>query len=110
MGIFDFFRRRNPDGAVARRERIMRLHGLTIRYVTERETDNENVVGRGGNISVRDDELILFTSGDILFRAPISQITVSDLMSGDGVMIEGPNAAEDGRARSLIAHFVYYRK
>ena len=110
MSLFDLFKRKNPDSSAARRQRILRLHGLVIRYVTERVDDGENVVGRGGNISVRDDELILLTSGDILFRAMIDDIEVSNLMSGDGVVITGPNTVEGGKHRSLIAHFVYYRK
>ena len=110
MSLFDLFKRKNPDSSAARKERILRLHGLAIRYVTERVEDNDNVVGRGGNISVRDGEFILFTSGDILFRAMTDDIDVSNLMSGDGIVITGPNTAEGGKVRSLTAHFVYYRK
>ena len=32
------------------------------------------------------------------------------LMSGDGVILRGPNLLEDGRERTLTVHFVYYRK
>ena len=31
-------------------------------------------------------------------------------MSGNGVVISGPNLLEDGKVRTITAHFVYHRK
>ncbi len=86
------------------------LHGLVIRYVTERHEDNEDVIGRGGNLSVRDDELLVFSSGEILLRAKIDELDISELMSGDGVILSAPNIEEGGRVRTMTAHYVYHRK
>lgn len=108
-----FFRKlfgRGETGRAYRRERAARLHGLVIRYVTERHGDNEDVIGRGGNLSVRNGELLVFSSGEILLRANVDELDVSELMSGDGVILTAPNLEEDGRVRTMTAHYVYHRK
>ena len=91
-------------------QKVRDLHGMAIRYVTERRDDNDDVVGRGGSLSVRDDQLLVFSSGDIIFRAPVAEGKASDLLSGDGVVIEGPDMTQGGRVRRIIAYYVYHRK
>jgi hypothetical protein len=93
-----------------RQKRAAELHGQAIKYVTERVDENDNVVGRGGSISVRDGQLLLFASGEILLRADVEALEASYLLSGDGVVLTAPNLEEEGRVRSYIAYFVYYRK
>ena len=102
--------RENPQSRAYREKKAKALHGLVIRYVTERHGDNEDVIGRGGNLSVRGGELLVFSSGEILLRAPIDQLDVSELMSGDGVILTAPNLEEGGRVRTMTAHYVYHRK
>lgn len=97
---------KNATGA----KRALELHGQLIKYVTERVDGNDNVVGRGGSISVREDILLLFSSEKILLRAEIASLEASYLLSGDGVVLTAPNLEEGGRVRSYIAYFVYYRK
>ena len=104
------FKNKNPNSASYRAERAKELHGQAIRYVTERKGDVDEIVGRGGCLSVRNGEFLLLTSGDILMRTPVEELQASYLMSGDGVVLTAPNTLEDGRVRTLIAHFVYYRK
>lgn len=86
------------------------LHGQPVKYVTERREDNEDVIGRGGAMAVHGDTFIVDSSGERLFVCNISELEVSTLMSGDGVIISGPNLLEDSKMRSIIVHFVYYRK
>lgn len=90
--------------------RARSLHGKPVRYVTERREDNEDVIGRGGAIAVHGDTLIVDSSGDRIFVCPIDELEVSDLMSGDGVILRGPDRLSDGRERTVTVHFVYYRK
>lgn len=101
---------KNTKSRRYRAARAARLHGLVIRYVTERHGDNEDVIGRGGNLSVRGGELLVFSSGEVLLRAPVNELDVSELMSGDGVILTAPNLEEDGRMRTITAHYVYHRK
>ena len=111
MGFFDrLIRKKAPNSAAAKKSRAMELHGQAIKYVTERVDDNDNVVGRGGSISVRNGELLLFSSDKILLRADVEELDASYLLSGDGVVLTAPNIEEGGRERRYIAYFVYYRK
>ena len=102
--------KKKPTSVAARKSRAMELHGQAIKYVTERVDDNDNVVGRGGSISVRNGELLLFSSDKILLRADVTLLDASYLLSGDGVVLEAPNIDEGGRVRRYVAYFVYYRK
>ncbi len=98
------------DSYAFRLARARELHGQVIKYVTEQRDGNEDVVGRGGALCLKDDKFIVDTSGDRLFVCDVGMMDASYLMSGDGVVIKGPNLLEDGRERTLTAHFVYYRK
>ena len=59
---------------------------------------------------MKGDEFIIDTSGDRLFVCDVKDLEASYLMSGDGVIVKGPNKLEGGRQRILTVHFVYYRK
>ncbi len=100
----------NTKSRAYRYKRAQMLHGLTIRYVTERREENDDVIGRGGNLTVHGDEFLVFSSGEILLRADIAALEISELMSGDGVILTAPNLEEGGRVRTMTAHYVYHRK
>lgn len=111
MGILEKLGLKKGDSSIAaRKSRAMELHGQAIKYVTERVCDNDNVVGRGGSISVRNGQLLLFSSDKILLRADITLLDASYLLSGDGVVLTAPNIEEGGKERRYVAYFVYYRK
>ena len=97
----------NPNSYSYKLERAKELHGQVIKYVTERVDNNEDVVGRGGALAVHGDTFIVDSSGDRLFVTDIKNLDVSWLMSGDGVIIKGPNMLEGGRERTITVHFVY---
>jgi hypothetical protein len=100
----------NPDSYAYKLKTARSLHGQTIKYVTERRNDNDDVVGRGGALTLKDDKFIVDSSGERLFVCYVAELNASMLMSGDGVIISGPNLLEDGKKRVLTVHFVYYRK
>ena len=112
MSIFSklFVGGKKEDSYAVKLERAMSLHGQVVKYVTERRNDNDDVVGRGGALTVKEDTFIIDSSGDRLFVCKIADMDASTLMSGDGVIIRGPNLLEDGKLRTLTVHFVYYRK
>lgn len=111
MGFFERLKgRKSPNSASARKSRALELHGQAIKYVTERVDENDNVVGRGGSISVRNGQLLLFSSDKILLRADVLALDASYLLSGDGVVLSASNLEEGGKERRYIAYFVYYRK
>jgi len=100
----------NPNSAAYRMEQAAKISGQAVKYVTERKDDNDDIVGRGGSVTAVDNKLIIDSSGERLFISEIRDVDISWLMSGNGVIISGPNELEDGRHRALTVHFVYYRK
>ncbi len=105
-----FGKSKNPDSYAFRLERAKSLHGQVIKYVTERVDGNEDVIGKGGALCLHGEDFIVDSSGDRLFMCNVRDLEASNLMSGDGVVIKGPNALEGGRLRIITVHFVYYRK
>lgn len=86
-----------------------KIAGKHIKYVTERIDNEDVVIGREGSLCLRDGEMIVFASADILFRTPVESLTASELMSLDGVILTGPDLAHDGIERTVIAYYLYYR-
>jgi hypothetical protein len=112
MSIFKkIFKVGNRPGSYHYRlEKAKELHGQVIKYVTERRGDNDDVVGKGGALALHGETFIVDSSGDRLFMCNVADLEASMLMSGDGVIIKGPNLLEDGKVRTITVHFVYYRK
>ena len=98
------------DSYAFRMERAKELHGQPVKYVTEHRFGNEDVIGRGGALALHGDEFIVDSSGERLFVCSVKDLEASYLMSGDGVVIKGPNSLENGAHRTITVHFVYYRK
>ena len=102
--------KKNPRSRSYKRERAAALHGQVIKYVTRRVEGGENIIGRGGNVSVRNGELLVLSSGELLLRADLYELEAADLLSGDGVVLTAPNLEKNGERTSIVVHFVYYRK
>ena len=110
-----FFKRlfgigKRPGTLAYRMERAKELHGQAVKYVTENIDGNDDVIGRGGSMSIHEDKFIVDASGKRLFMCQIKYLDASMLMSGDGVIISGPDMLSDGIYRSITVHFVYHRK
>ena len=101
---------KNPTSYQYRLSKARELHGQVIKYVTEHRNDNEDVIGRGGALTLHGDTFIVDSSGERLFACEVKDLEVSTLMSGDGVIVKGPNLLEGGKPRTITVHFVYYRK
>ncbi len=104
------FSRSKPGTSAYRRRMAKELHGLAVKYVTERREGNDDVIGRGGALALHGDEFLVYSSGDILLRADPALMDASYLMSGDGVVITAPDKLRDGAVRTVIVHFVYHRR
>ena len=86
------------------------VNGQHIRYVTEKKDNVDEVIGRNGGLNIRDDEMLLYASADVLFRAKIEELQIWELLSKDGVVLTGPDLEHGGEIRTVIAYYVYYRK
>ena len=92
------------------RKRALALHGMTIRYVTMRQGEDELVLGRAGVVSVRAEEVIVSSSQKTVFRSPLKGLRVSYLMSGDGAILCGTDTENGGAVREITVHFEDYIK
>lgn len=113
MGIGKFFKNltksKDPGSKRNRWDMAQMISGKQIKYVTEKQNDVDVVIGKSGGINIREEELIVFSSAKVVFRADIEALEIWELMSKDGVVLTGYDK-ESGTERSIIAHYVYYRK
>ena len=111
MGLFDkIFKPKKPDSKRFRRQMAEQMCGHHIRYVTEKRNDVDEVIGREGGLNIRNGEFIVFASADILFRTNVDELEAWELLSKDGVVLTGPDYEHGGVRRTIIVHYVYYRK
>ena len=101
---------KNTNSYKFRLERARSLHGTSIKYVTENRDGNEDVIGRGGALALHGDTFIVDSSGERVFCCAVKDLEASNLMSGDGVVIKGPDKLNGDKLRTITVHFVYYRK
>ena len=83
--------------------------GHHIRYVTEKRNGVDEVIGRNGGLNIRDDELLVFASADVIFRCKIDDMQAWELLSKAGVVITAPDLEHGGVERTIIVFYVYYR-
>ena len=101
---------KNPESYAYKLERARELHGQVIKYVTEHRNDNEDVIGRGGSLCLHGEDFIVDSSGERIFSCNVRDLEASNLMSGDGVVIKGPDSLSGGKMRTITVHFVNYIK
>ncbi len=108
---------KNPDSPRYRRAMAERINGQYIKYITEKRGDNEDVIGRSGSLSIKRgqgkggrDEFIVSSSAGTILRCYIEDLQAWELMSHDGVVITAPDLEHGGTERTIIVHYVYYRK
>ncbi len=109
MGLFKR-KSKNPDSKKFRREMAYAVSGQHIKYVTEKKDNVDEVIGRNGGLNIRNDEFIVYASSDVLFRCPVDDLQIWELLSRDGVVLTGPDLEHGGVERTVIAYYVYYRK
>ena len=103
-------RSKNPNSKKYRYDMAKRICGHHVKYVTERHGDDvEEVIGKSGGLNIRDDELLVFASANILMRCKIEDMQAWELLSHDGVVITAPDLEHGGIERTIIVHYVYYR-
>lgn len=112
--MFKLFKRltkpRNENSLRFKQEMAERMNGKHIKYVTERQDDGMDIViGHDGCLAVRDGELIVLSDGVVKFRVKIPEMTASELMSLEGIILSGPDAEHDNVYRTVIAYYKYYR-
>ncbi len=109
MSLFSMFSKKNPSSIAYKRNMAQMISNKRIKYVGEKINGVEEVIGKGGSISIRDDEILVFASADVLLRAKIADMNASELLSKDGVIITAPDLERGGVVRTIVVYYVYYR-
>lgn len=104
-----FSRSKNINSKRYKRDLAEYLNGRSLKCVTERVDGIEEVIGKKGAIIKKDDELIVYSSQDVLLRTKIDNLYAWELMSLDGVVITATDIEHDGREREIIAFYSYWR-
>ena len=92
----------DPDSKRYKYDMAKRICGHHVRYITEKNGDVDEVIGREGSLNIKDDELLVFGSGDILMRCKIERMQAWELLSKDGVVITAPDDAHGGIERTIV--------
>lgn len=104
MGLF----RKRSRYSLSKKE-LNRFDGKSIQYAVERADGIERILGKNGGIVILPDVIVVMCEAHEVFRCRIKGSTVAELMSGNGVEITGIDDNTEER-RTVIAHYVYYRK
>ena len=102
-------RSKNPNTKQYRWAMAEQMSKHHIRYVTEKINGVDEVIGRNGGLNIRDDEMLVFASSDVLLRCKIAEMQAWELLSKDGVVITAPDLEHGGTERTIIVYYVYYR-
>ena len=100
---------KNPDSKRFKWDMARQICGHHVKYVTEEINGTHEVIGRSGGLNIKDDELLVFASADVLMRCKIEEMQAWELLSKDGVVITAPDLEHGGKMRTVIVHYVYYR-
>lgn len=110
MGLFKkMFKSKNPDSKRFKWDMARQIANQHVRYVTEKRNGVDEVIGREGALNIKDDELLVFASADVLMRCKIEEMQAWELLSRDGVVITAPDLEHGGIERTVIVYYVYYR-
>ncbi len=85
------------------------LDGKSLKCVTERVNGIEEVIGHKGAIIRKEDELLIYSSQDVLLRAKIMDLQAWELLSLEGVVITVPDAEREEGERTVVAYYSYWR-
>jgi hypothetical protein len=105
MGLFG----KREDSKKFKLAQAEKFNNLVIESVTERLDNEEILVGKAGSTSTRGNRFIICSEGKVVFEGDIFEISISELMSRNGIIVRGWDF-ETERERTVVAHFSYYRK
>ena len=107
LGLFK--KKKLEDKVSFRIKMAKKISKHRIRYVSERIGDTDIIIGRDGDFIIRDGIMTVSAGGEHIFKAKISELQASELMSLEGAILTAPDLMHDGKIRTIIAYYVYYR-
>ncbi len=106
--MFKLFGGKKEDSVQFRREMAEKISRHRLRYVTEQTENGDVVIGKEGGCNIRNGELIVTSSKEVVYRADIDALKAYELMSLEGAVLEGYDK-EHGAYRTVTVYYVYYR-
>lgn len=104
------FKRKKPEEKLSFKIKMAeKMVRNRLRYATERDGDTDSVIGKNGGFNIRNGQLIVSADNRVIFRCNIEEMTVSELMSLEGVIITAPDIEHERKVRTIICYYVYYR-
>ena len=103
MGLFS--RKKNKGMTLAE---LRAFDKKAISYVVKRQDGDEQIIGRKGAITVKDDEIVIVCNGSEVLRVDTEGAVMATLMSGNGVDIKGTDS--DGEGIHAIAYYSNLRQ
>ncbi len=90
-----------------------RICEKAIKYVARRQvradgSTEEIVLGKGGRVSHGNGFLMVDTAAGEVFRCAEDAVRCAELLSRDGVVVQGVNTHTDAED-TVVAYYVYYR-
>ena len=79
-----------------------------VSHVVKRRGGDEQIIGRKGAITVKDDEIVILCNGSEVLRVDTKGAVMATLMSGNGVDIKGTD--QNGESVHAIAYFSTLRQ
>jgi hypothetical protein len=112
--MFKFLNKNKPpkdtDSVEFKRWMAKKIDGMMTRYILERGEDGvEVIIGKGGFISVLNDELSVVCGEKTLFEAKIDTLQAWEFMSLEGVTLSGFDLIQ-GKERTVLAYYKYHRE
>lgn len=101
---------KNPNSKRYKRDLANYLDGRHLKCVTERIEGIEEVIGKSGAIIKKEDELIVYSSQEVLIRTKIDDLYAWELLSLEGVVITAIDIEHGGAERTVTAYYSYYRE
>ena len=103
-----FFKRKNKKKDADSEKILEKINGRSIKYASARDEDGvECIICKDGRIIVTESEIAIRCSEGDDFCVARDGAAVGELMSLEGVRIEGE---KDGLRRCVTAFYTYYRK
>ncbi|SHJ18943.1 hypothetical protein SAMN05444401_2435 [Clostridium amylolyticum] len=92
-------------------KRLRKLHNQEVRYasIRDKNTNVETLLGKSGYIDIAEDTFSIICNDKVVFTSYINDISGSDLMSLDGMIIYHKNDAL-GENNELMVYYKYHRK
>jgi len=106
----EYLAKRDTSSPRFRRYMAGKVNNRKLAYVTLRREAGDVVLGKDGYIHVTDDGRLRVICGmDAVFDGAVDETKIAEFLSLDGAVIEGDDAVS-GEHRTVLAHYLYYRK